>query len=116
MRNGELPEEWGLIVQLPNGALRAKKKAPTLTPEPLPYMMLAPLLRAANFAGRFEGRGELVPYVPARPCSRCDAEITARADGKWEHVTTGRTRCTFPAGHHLKPYESDRNYRMEARP
>lgn len=116
VRPEELPVDWGLIVRLDSGMLRAKKKAPRLIPEPLPYMMLAPLLRAANIAGRYDGRQEAIAYVAPRPCSRCGSDIQLRADGKWEHVESAKTRCTFPEGHYLKPYEGVSGYRFEGRP
>lgn len=47
VKDGELPEGWGLIVKSGNG-LRAKVKAPPLTPAPLPLDFVAGLTSAAQ--------------------------------------------------------------------
>lgn len=106
VRPGELPEGWGLIALGSAGVLRASKKAPRLMPEPLPYTMLAPLLRAANLTGQSQGRADVVPLVPASPCYHCAAMLRLRADGKWEHVETGTTTCTFPAHDYRSHYRA----------
>lgn len=113
---GELPDDWGLIVLQSNGTLRAKKKAPRLSPEPLPYTLLAPLLRAANRVGQSVGRQEVLPYVGGRPCSNCRSEIRLRADGKWQHVESGKTRCEFDPADYRARYANETGYRWEGRP
>jgi len=47
VREGELPETWGLLVPA-RTKLKVVKQAPRLTPEPLPRSMLAAILRRAN--------------------------------------------------------------------
>lgn len=96
VKPGELPAGWGLIVRLANGTLRIKTPAPRLVPEPMPFTMLAPLMRATQFTGRSQGRAEVVKYVPERSCGQgCGADIRLRPDGKWEHVESGKTKCVF---------------------
>lgn len=99
VKPGELPEDWGLIIRLDNGTLRASKAAPKLAPEPMPYTMLAPLLRASNLTGKSLGREDAIRYVPTRSCANnCGEDIRLRADGKWEHVETNTTTCKFAEG------------------
>lgn len=45
VRDGELPEDWGLLV-IAGDKLRTVKRAPKLTPEPMPRPLLASLMRA----------------------------------------------------------------------
>ena len=42
-----LPDGWGLMAVGKDGQLRVRKKAPLLTPEPMPPSFIASLLRAA---------------------------------------------------------------------
>lgn len=94
-RMEEVPDGWGVIVRGPSGKLRAVRSAPPLTPEPMPYTMLAPLLRAANLTGRAMGISEVSHHIPPRDClNGCQHQVTLRTDGKWVH-TTGKTRCQF---------------------
>lgn len=105
VKPGELPDDWGLIVLLDNGSLRAAKKAPRLEPDPLPYTMLAPMMRAANLVGKSQGRADVVKHVPDRPCGNgCGAQIKLRADGKWEHIETATTSCVWPEGNWKRGY------------
>ena len=109
VRDGELPEGWGLIALTSGGTLRAVKQAPVLNPEPVTYHLLAALLRATQKVGKSEGRAEVIPYVTQRPCAACRDDIRLRPDGKWEHIDTGTTTCT-------KLRERYSPYRIEARP
>ena len=47
VKPGEVPEDWGLLVQTKSG-LRAKVKAPTLTPDPLTLDFVAGLAAAVQ--------------------------------------------------------------------
>jgi hypothetical protein len=51
VKDGELPEGWGLMV-LAGPALRVVYPAPLLTPEPMPRMLLASLMRATAKSAR----------------------------------------------------------------
>lgn len=106
VKPGELPDGWGLIVRGDTGALRARVKAPLLTPEPLPYTVLAPLLRATQNVGRSQGREEFIEYVPLKPCLDCGGLARPRPDGKWQHVDSGLVACTFPEGDWRRGYRS----------
>lgn len=60
----ELPEGWGLMVQS-GSALRVRRAAPRLTPEPMPKPMLGTLLRAtAKTALRSNANPERVTGWP----------------------------------------------------
>ena len=51
VKDGELPDEWGLMVLTPKG-LRAKVVAPQLDPAPMPRTMTAALMRAIQITAK----------------------------------------------------------------
>lgn len=72
VRDGELPEGWGLIVLGKNGLLRAKVKAPRLEPESMPSDLVISMMSAA---------------------SRTAHRAPLRADAPVAHVRTWDDRC-----------------------
>lgn len=74
VREGELPEGWGLMVLGPNG-LRAKVKAPRLSPLPIPHDLAINLMAAAARTAYREPlrRDAPVAYVKTwdRRCAAC---------------------------------------------
>lgn len=75
VRPGELPEDWGLMIQT-GKQLRAKVKAPRLTPEPLTLDFTAGLMAAA-----------------ARTASREPLHRDARSIRSWDSTTGSYDRC-----------------------
>lgn len=108
----EVPRDWGIIVRTANGTLRAVRAAPRLQPDPLPYGVLAPLLRAANLTGSAMGIASIAHHIPARPCrSGCLHEVALRTDGKWWHPDTKTTRCRFPENDYRNGYRAANAWR-----
>lgn len=112
-RLDEVPEDWGIMVAGPNGMLRAVRQAPLLTPEPLPYSVLAPLLRATENHGAMTGRAGIVRYVPVSTCLHCEVEIKLHADGIWRHTDRNSSSCKFPPGHGYAVYNGRGYFKAE---
>jgi len=74
VKPGELPEDWGLMIIGKDGKLRAKKKAPLLTPQPLPLEFSVSLAAAAaRTASREPLRRDAPTSSTGRGVSRCSA-------------------------------------------
>jgi hypothetical protein len=57
VKDGELPEGWGLMALSSRGALRVKVQAPQLNPEPLPRDLLATLMRSTAKTSKRRSHG-----------------------------------------------------------
>lgn len=75
VRDGELPEGWGLMVKA-GARLRIKTKAPALTPEPLTLDFIAGLAAAVQ-----------------RTAMREPLHRDARTISTWDETHGSRTRC-----------------------
>lgn len=60
VKEGELPEGWGLIVLTPSGYLRAKKAAPKLDAQPVPRTFWAAMLRSTQVTATRRTQRELI--------------------------------------------------------
>ena len=66
VRDGELPADWGLLTVTGN-RLKQVKAAPKLTPEPMPWPMVAAFTRAVAKTARRVSAGAECPASPQRP-------------------------------------------------
>jgi hypothetical protein len=111
VREGELPETWGLLVPA-RTKLKIIKVAPTLTPEPLPRSMLAAIMRrASEYMTSDELRREIEAEIEARLGAelkqlREEAKAFERATSMTKHGALMARFCER-AGIHFESWNHD---------